>query len=82
MLLRSKLGFINRTIFLLQQDLPKQMVKSHTSVNLRYYHLKKSCFFDELFKHQQRFFQYHAKGRERQKVINQFADSSPFPENA
>ena len=58
------------------------MVKSHTSVNLRYYHLKKSCFFDELFKHQQRFFQYHAKGRERQKVINQFADSSPFPENA
>jgi len=52
----------------LLQAVPHQTVKSHTSINLRYYHHKKHCFFDELLKHQQRFFQYHAKRREREKV--------------
>jgi hypothetical protein len=52
----------------LLQAVAHQTVKSQTSINLRYYHHKKHCFFDELLKHQQRFFQYHAKRREREKV--------------
>jgi len=54
----------------LLQFVPRQTVKSHTSVNLRYYHHKKQCFFDELFKHKERFVQYHTKRREREKVTS------------
>lgn len=43
-------------------------VKSHTPVNLRYYDSKKRSFLDELFRHGERFFQFHQKRKEREKV--------------
>ena len=49
--------------------LPPVMIKDHSAVNLRYYDYKKNAFFEELFQHQARFFQHHAKRREREREL-------------
>lgn len=50
------------------QRIAPTSVKSQTPVNLRYYDSKKRSFLEELFRHRERFFQFHQKRREREKV--------------